>query len=86
MERLSTEEAELLAGISAAPSPPVVQPDLCVLALKYVRLERELAEVQRELSRFQNTGDFGQIAMALLKKKSDMVRALEAMKLPKELQ
>jgi DNA primase len=86
MERLSTVEAELLAGISASPSPPVVQPDLCVLALKYVRLERELAEVQRELSRLQNTGDFGSTAMALLKKKSDMVRALEAMKLPNELQ
>jgi hypothetical protein len=49
-------------------------------------LERELAEVQRELSRLQNTGEFGPEAMALLKKKSDMVRALEAMKLPKELQ
>ena len=47
---------ELLAAVAAEPSPPVVLPDLCVVALKYVRLERELAEVQRELNRLQDTG------------------------------
>jgi hypothetical protein len=57
MERLSTEEAELLASVAAEPSPPAVLPDLCVVALRYVRLERKLAEVQRELNRLQNVGD-----------------------------
>ena len=61
-------------------------PDLCVLALKYVRLERELAEVQRELNRLQSVGDSGSASTALLQKKQGMIRALEAMKLPKELQ
>ena len=56
MERLSTQEAELLASVAAEPSPPAVLPDLCVVALKYVRLERELADVQRELNRLQNHG------------------------------
>jgi len=86
MERLSTQEAELLASVAAEPSPPAVLPDLCVVALKYVRLERELAEVQRELKRLQDMGDSGPASMALLAKKSRMVRALEAMKPPKELQ
>ncbi|MBY0496866.1 MAG: DNA primase [Cyanobacteria bacterium] len=86
MERLSTQEAELLASVAAEPSPPAVLPDLCVVALKYVRLERELAEVQRELKRLQDQGDSGSAVMALLDRKQRMIRALEAMKPPKELQ
>lgn len=86
MERLSTREAELLASVAAEPSPPANLPDLCVVALKYVRLERELAEVQRELNRLQNIGDTGAPLLALLDRKQRMVRALEAMKPPKELQ
>jgi DNA primase len=86
MERLSTEEARLLASVAAEPFPPAVLPDLCVLALKYVRLERELAEVQRELNRLQSVGDSGPASTALLHRKQGMIRALEAMKLPKELQ
>ena len=86
MERLSTQEAELLASVAAEPSPPAVLPDLCVVALKYVRLERELADVQRELKRLQDMGDSGPASMVLLARKSQMMRALEAMKPPKELQ
>ena len=86
MERLSTQEAELLASVAAEPSAPAVLPDLCVLALKYVRLERELADVQRELNRLQNVGDTGPALMDLLHQKQQMIRALEAMKPPKELQ
>lgn len=86
MERLSTQEAELLASVAAEPSPPAVLPDLCVVALKYVRLERQLAEVQRELNRLQNQGDTGPALMALLQQKQRMIRELEAMKPPKELQ
>lgn len=86
MERLSTQEAELLASVAAEPSPPAVLPDLCVVALKYVRLERELADVQRELNRLLNMGDSGPAATVLLAQKTQLVRALEAMKPPKELQ
>jgi DNA primase len=86
MERLSTQEAELLASVAAEPSSPATLPDLCVVALKYVRLERELAEVQRELNRLQNMGDTGANLLSLLDRKQRMVRALEAMKPPKELQ
>jgi len=86
MERLSTQEAELLASVAAEPSPPAVLPDLCVVALKFVRLERQLAEVQRELNRLQSIGDTGPALMDLLHQKQQMIRALEAMKPPKELQ
>ena len=86
MERLSKQEAELLASVAAEPSPPAVLPDLCVVALKYSRLERELAEVQRELNRLQTLGDTGPALMTLLQRKQQMVRDLEAMKPAKELQ
>jgi DNA primase len=86
MERLNTQEAELLASVAAEPSPPAVRLDLCVVAIQYLRLERELAEVQRELNRLQNVGDTGDAAMVLLGRKQTLVRALEAMKPPKELQ
>ena len=76
----------MLASVAAEPFPPAVLPDLCVVALKYVRLERELADVQRELKRLQDIGDSGPASMVLLARKSQMVRALEAMKPPKELQ
>ncbi len=72
--------------MAAEPSPPAVLPDLCVLALKYVRLERQLADVQRELNRLQSLGDTGPALMDLLHQKQTMIRVLEAMKPPKELQ
>jgi len=86
MERLSRQEAELLASVAAEPSPPAILPELCVVALKYVRLERELADVQRELNRLQNMGDSGPASTVLLAQKTVLIRALEAMKPPKELQ
>ena len=49
-------------------------------------LERELAALQRELNRLQNMGDTGPALMDLLHQKTRMIRALEAMKPPKELQ
>jgi hypothetical protein len=86
MERLNTQEAELLASVAAEPFPPAVLPDLCVVALRYVRLERKLAEIQRELNRLQDVGDTGPALMDLLHQKQQMIRALERMKPPKELQ
>ena len=44
------------------------------------------ADVQRELNRLQNMGDTGPALMDLLHQKQTMIRALEAMKPPKELQ
>lgn len=87
MERLSTQEAELLASVAAEPFPPAVLPDLCVVALRYVRLEREFAEIQREVRRLQELGDSGSPELVpLLRRKLEIGRALEAIIVPKELQ
>jgi hypothetical protein len=86
MERLSTQEAQLLASVAAQRSAPVTLPDLCVVALKYVRLEREFAEVQRELNRLQELGEKGPILLTTLRRKLELSRALAAIDIPKELQ
>jgi DNA primase len=86
MERLSTEEARLLASVAAQRSAPVTLPELCVVALKYVRLEREFAEVQREVNRLQELGETGPILLTTLRQKLELSRALAAIDIPKELQ
>lgn len=86
MERLSTQEAQLLASVASQPSAPVTLPALCVVALKYMRLERELAEVQRELLRLQERGEKGPILDETSRRKLDLSRALAAFQMPKELQ
>jgi hypothetical protein len=86
MERLSTQEAQLLASVASQRSAPVTLPDLCVVALKYMRLEREFAEVQRELHRMQELGEKGPILDETLRRKLDLRRALDAIHMPKELQ
>ncbi len=86
MERLSTQEAQLLASVAAQRSAPVTLPELCVVALKYVRLEREFAEVQREVRRLQELGETGPILLTTLRRKLELSRALAAIDMPKELQ
>lgn len=77
MERLNTAEAELLAAMAAEASAPVFRPDVCVQSLKRRRLEREQAEVQREIDRLQAQGDKGPAVNELLRRKLAVQRALE---------
>jgi hypothetical protein len=51
-----------------------------------MRLEREFAEVQRELNRLQELGEKGPILDETLHRKLDLRRALDAIHMPKELQ
>jgi hypothetical protein len=78
MERLTKEEAQMLAAAAAEPSPPVLSPERSVESLKRLRLERERADVQREIDRLQSAGDFGPNLDALLTRKSTLVRLLES--------
>jgi hypothetical protein len=77
MERLNTVEAELLAAMAAEASAPVSRPDVCVQSLKRRRLEREQAEVQREIDRLQAQGQSGPALNELLRRKLTVQRALE---------
>jgi DNA primase len=77
MERLNTVEAELLAAMAAEAFAPVLRPDVCVQSLKRRRLEREQAEVQREIDRLQAQGDTEGTLNELLRRKLTVQRALE---------
>jgi DNA primase len=56
LERLSTQEAELVTAIAAQPVPPVLVPADCVAELRRLQLVRARAEIQRELDRLLEQG------------------------------
>jgi DNA primase len=80
LERLNEQEARLLTSLAAGSvvsAPPVE----CVRALRVVRLQRERADVQREIDRLQELGagrHAGQIE-ALWQRKKDLLLQLQAL-------
>lgn len=76
----------MLAAIAAEASSPVLRPDVSVFSLKRLRLEREQAEVQREIDRLQAAGEKGADLTALLRRKMSVQRDLEAMSRSDEIQ
>jgi hypothetical protein len=76
MERLSKGEAGLVEEICRQSSPPAAALD-CVRAIKKIRVDRELAEVQRELDRLQEqepAADGTRIDAVLVRKQSLLAR------------
>jgi DNA primase len=56
LERLSRQEAGLVAEITAQPVAPVLVPADCVAELRRLQLTRERADLQREMSRLLEQG------------------------------
>jgi DNA primase len=56
LERLNTQEAGLVAEISAQPAPPVLVPADCVAELRRLQLARERADLQRQMDRLLEQG------------------------------
>ena len=56
LERLNTEEADLVAEITAQPVPPVLVPADCVAELRRLQLARERADLQRQMDRLLEQG------------------------------
>jgi DNA primase len=77
MGRLSTREAQWLAATASEASPPVLNAELSVKSLKRMRLERQRAEVQREIDRLQEAGETGSRLTVLLREKLELQRRLE---------
>jgi DNA primase len=50
MSRLTTDEAELVTTVATAEQAPILDLHMCVLDLRSGRLERQLAEIQRQLA------------------------------------
>jgi DNA primase len=49
MERLTEQEAQLLAGVATASEAPVLDHETCRQTLKFARIEREIAEIQARI-------------------------------------
>ncbi len=77
MERLSTEDAQRLAAIASETAAPVLDAEFSVRSLKRMRLERERAEVQRDIDRLQTRGEAGPALTVLLQRKLELGRLLE---------
>lgn len=78
LQRLSTENAQLVTGIAATPAPPAAPLD-CARALKRLRWERERAQIQREIDHLQDMGarQHGSEIDALWQRKKDLLHRIE---------
>jgi DNA primase len=56
LQRLSTEDAQLVTNIASEPAPPATLVDECVRAMRRLRFDRERAAIQREIDRLQQLG------------------------------
>jgi DNA primase len=80
LERLSTEEAQLVTRIAADVTPPAPALE-CLRAVKRLRLEREGAAVQRAIDRIQEAGEAsgaGEIDH-LWQQKRELLQRIEAL-------
>jgi DNA primase len=75
MERLSKGEARVIDEICRQSSAPAAPAD-CIQALKKLRLDRELADIQRELTRVieQGQADGGRLDALLIQKRAVLQR------------
>ena len=78
LQRLSTVDAQLVAGI-AATAIAQAAPAACARALKRLRWERERAAIQREIDRLQELGatQHGQEINILWLRKKDLLHRIE---------
>jgi hypothetical protein len=77
-ERLNPLEAQLVTSIAAAESPPA-HAFSCVQELQQLRVEREIAAVQREIDRLQESGRRDEEITALWHRKRALLDEREAL-------
>jgi len=80
VERLSKGEAQVVEDICRQASRPAAAAD-CVRAIKKIRVDRELADVQRELDRLQEQGQAAEAGRmdTVLKKKQALLARRESL-------
>lgn len=77
MERLSDHEAQLLARVASAEQPPSLDLQECVRVLRFGRIERQLAEIQRAIDRAGRADGSGEPVSDLLRRKNDLRSQLD---------
>jgi DNA primase len=74
MDGLSDQEAQLLTTVASAAQPPSLDLHECVRVLRFGRIERQLAEIQRDIDR---PGQSGEVVSRLLRQKNELRSQLE---------
>jgi DNA primase len=77
MERLSEQEAQLLATVASLEQAPSLDLTECVRVLRFGRIERQLAEIQRAIDRDGREGGAGDTLSQLLRQKNELRSQLE---------
>lgn len=77
MERLNDEETRLLAAVASAGEAPALDLEECVRALRFGRMERELAALQREIDACGRDGRAAAGLGDLLRRKQALRAELE---------
>ena len=77
MERLSTTEAQWLAATASEASAPVLDAEFSVRSLKRLTMERQRAQLQRDIDELQTRGEHGPELTRLLQRKLALQRQLE---------
>jgi DNA primase len=79
LQRLSTENAQILTAVAAIDSAPAVSPVECARTIKRLRWQRERADIQREIDRLQELGSVTHSSEidVLLRKKNDLGLRIE---------
>jgi hypothetical protein len=75
MERLTNQEQELLTGVAAGRESGLLSLDACVQALRFARIERELAGIQRQID--AAVGRPGEELNQLLRRKNELRTELD---------
>jgi DNA primase len=76
MERLSDQEAQLLARVASEREPLQLVAEYCVQTLKFARIERELASIQERIDEMRKNADENKL-MLLLRRKNDLRTRLD---------
>jgi len=79
LQRLSTEDAQLVTTIASETEPPVTLVSECVRAIKLLRFDDERAAIQREIDRLQQLGanQHGHEIDNLWQRKKDLLHRIE---------
>jgi DNA primase len=77
MERLSDQEAQLLAKVATEREPPVRDLEMCIQVLRFGRIERQLLTLQQDIDRVRQEDRAGSALDELLREKNRLRSQLE---------
>ena len=80
LARLNTEEAALVSALASVPQPPFLEAAGCVCEIRRLRLDREMATLQREIERLRDGGGQEDAIIELGQRKIDLQHRIESLR------